>query len=136
MAVKMPSELKEFSLRKTTSYIIKRLRKFFKPKRTPRGCGYHRLISDEEQRFKMLLKMAWSVINCLQVVGWICRKGHPTAHQDWNTLLWLTNSLYTKKLNYSRVCNAKYIFDRIPIICIQYWKTFCNYKCPHKNIFP
>lgn len=106
MAVKMPGELKEFSLRKTTSYIIKKLRKFFKPKRTPRGCGYHRLISDEEQRFKTLLKMACSVISCLQVVGWICRKGHPTAHQDWNTLLWLINSSFTRKLSYWKVCNV------------------------------
>lgn len=46
----MPGEIKSVSFKKTASYLMKKLRKIFKPKRGPRQSGYHRLISDEEQR--------------------------------------------------------------------------------------
>lgn len=47
----MPQYVKEFSFKKATSYLIRRIQRLLKPKKTPRSGGYHRLISDEEQRW-------------------------------------------------------------------------------------
>lgn len=46
----MPQYVREFTFKRATSYLIKKFRKLLKPKKAPRSSGYHRLISDEEQR--------------------------------------------------------------------------------------